>query len=280
MPIDYSATDRVVELSFGKLDKTPIRLDFPAQGSLSQCLNGLISKVGAAQPALTHQQSRLFASAGVEMWHRAIHSFLLSVALTESSHLWASISGYYASHFVMRAFAHSMGIFKSFTLGKVVQVVVQNRQFVCLLPDASGGEHAFYWKAVKGHAKLTSNPLFRENSERNPKSDSAHRTFANYTDHLDNFSPMKFPELEVVATNVAKISQIRLHSVTEPSRDDYPDLENVQILAFQRIVAFHDFLEERVSGNRFWRAHRRPAWCRDVMLFQVENQGLEQPISA
>ena len=280
MPIDYSATDQIIELSFGKFDKPSAKLDFPAKGALSQHINGLLGNAGKVPPVLTHQYCPMLASAGVEMWHRAIHSFLWSVALTGNSHLWASISGYYASHFVMRAFAHSMGIFKSFTQKKVIQVVVDKGQFVCSLIETKDGEHPFYWKAVKGHAKLTSNPLFRENSERNPKSDSAHRTFANYTDHLDNFSPMRFPELEAVATNVGKISGIRLHSVTEPSRDDYPDLENVQILAFQRIVAFHDFLEERVSGNRFWRAHRRPAWCKDVMLFQVENQGLEQPISA
>lgn len=277
MPIDYSAADQVVEKSFGKLDNPPGSWDFPPRGSLSQCLNVLLAKPGKTPPALTHQQSRLFASAGVEMWHRAIHSFLWSVALTESSHLWSSVSGYYASHFVMRAFAHSMGIFKSFTLKKTIQVVIQDRQFVCMLPDAPGGEHAFYWKAVKGHAKFALNPLFRENNERDMNSESAHRTFANYTDHLDNFSPLKFPGLETVATNVGQISRIRLGSVAPPSRDDYPDLRNVQILAFQRIVAFHDFLEERVPQNRFWRAHRSPNWCKDVMVFQVENQGLEQP---
>jgi len=277
MPIDYSAIDRVFELSFAKLDKPNAKMDFPSPGSLSLHLNGLLAKAGAMPPTLSHQHSPMLASASVEMWHRAIHSFLWSVALAECSHLWASVSGYYASHFVMRAFAHSMGLFKSFTYRKVVQVVMVKGHFACSLSETNHGEHAFYWKAVKAHPKLLANPLFRENYERDPKSDSAHRTFANYTDHLDNFAPLEFPGLETVAMIVEKISRIRLHSVTEPSREDYPDLQNVQILAFQRIVAFHDFLEERVPNNRFWRAHRRPSWCKDVMVFQVEDQGLEQP---
>jgi hypothetical protein len=180
---------------------------------------------------------------------------------TKSSHLWASVSGYYASHFVMRAFAHSMGLFKSFRTGKTVQVTFENGHPVCTQIETKG-EHPFYWKAVKGHSSLISNPLFRENSERDPNSDSSHRTFANYTDHLDSFVPLAFPSTDEIAMTVERISRIRLHSITEPSRENYPDLQNVQILAFQRIVAFHDFLEDRVPTNRFWRAHRRPQWCK------------------
>ena len=278
MPIDYSTTNRVVELSFGKLDKPSAKLDFPKPGTLSQHFSALLQKAGTGSCTLSHQQSPMLASAGVEMWHRAIHSFLWSLALTERSPLWASVSGYYASHFVMRAFAHSMGIFKSFTQRKAIQVLMDKGQFVCSPLESKDGEHAFYWKAVKGHPTLSPNPLFRENSERDSKSDSAHRTFANYTDHVDSFLPMEFPALETVAESVEKISRIRLHSVTEPSREDFPDLQNVQILAFQRIVAFHDFIDDLVPKNRFWRAHRRPSWCEGVMVFQVDNQGLEQPM--
>lgn len=280
MSVDYNTADQVVELLFGKLDKPSANLGFPKPGSLSKHFNVLLS--GGADPLiLSHQHSPMLATAGVEMWHRAIHSFLWSVALSKSSPLWSSVSGYYASHFVMRAFAHSMGIFKSFTQKEVIQVTVDNGQFVCSPLDWSSrgkGEHAFYWKAVKGHPRLISNDLFSENSERDPTSDAVHRTFANYTDHLCSFPPMEFSTLDAVADCVEKISRIRLHSVKHPSRDDYPDLQNVQILAFQRIVAFQDFLDEKVPKNRFWRAHRRPNWCKDVMIFQVEDQGLEQAI--
>lgn len=274
MAIDYLSTDRIVELSFGKLDKPSAKMDFPKPGTLSRHFNELVETAGNTVPTLSHQHCPMLASAGVEMWHRSIHSFLWSLALTDGSPLWSSVSGYYASHFAMRAFAHSMGIFKSFTQKKVIQVVIKNGSFVCSLSSSKLGEHAFYWNAVKG--KLIDNPLFHDNNERDMKSDSAHRTFANYTDHVDSFSSMKFPALETVAESVEKISRIRLHSVTSPSRDDFPDLQNVQILAFQRIVAFHDFLEARVPKNRFWRAHRRPSWCNEVMVYQVEDQGLEK----
>jgi len=227
----------------------------------------------------------MLASAGVEMWHRAIHSYLWSVALTEISPIWASNTGYYASHFVMRAFAHSMGIFKSFTKRAAIQVVLRNGHFVCNQLTDHGGEHAFYWKAVKGHPKLVSNPLFRENNEREDnkkedQSDARHRNFATYTGHLNAFVAPSFPPAEEVTLRLEKISRIRRHSVTAPTpqRGRFPDLGNVQILAFQRIVAFHDFLDEKVPGNRFWRAHRRPSWCKDVISFQVEDQGLEQPL--
>lgn len=280
MPIDYSSIDRVFDLSFGKLDKAGASLDFPARGALSKELNILI-KSGAASLVLSHNKSKMLATCGVEMWHRAIHSFLLSVTLTETSHLWASVSGYYASHYVMRAFAHSMGIFKLFTSRAALQIEMIGGQFVISNFTSPKGEHAFYWNAVKGYPRLATNPLFYENNERDKDSDAAHRTFANYTDHLDSFAPMKCADLGWVIEKVEKISHFRLgSSVKKPSRDEYPDLQDVQILAFQRIVAFSDFLDERIPTNRFWRAHRRPAWCKNLMLFQIEDSGLESPGTA
>lgn len=280
MAVDYVVADRVVELAFGKFDKSNARLSFPASGTLSKYLSGLLDG-RSATPVVSHQNCSMIASAGVEMWHRAIHSFLWSVALTKSSPLWASVSGYYASHFVMRAIAHSMGIFKIFTQRSQVQISVKNGQFICspfVLNGKTGGEHAFYWRIAKEHPYFRSNDLFRDNSERDPKSDSAHRAFANYTDHLGSFPPIEFSNVNELAISVEKISRIRLHSVSSPSRDDYPDLQNVQILAFQRILAFQDFLDEKVSDNRFWRMHRRPDWCKNVMLYQVDDQQLGEVI--
>jgi len=274
MAVDYSVADRVVELAFGKFEKPNAKFGFPASGALTKQLSALVDGQSPTH-ILAHQHCSMIASAGVEMWHRAIHSFLWSVALTKSSPLWASVSGYYASHFVMRALAHSMGIFKLFTQKVLVQVSVNKGQFVCaplVFGKGKGGEHAFYWRVVKEHPYFRSNDLFRENSERDPRSDSAHRTFANYTDHLCSFPPIEFSNVNELAISVEKISRIRLHSVSSPSRDDYPDLQNVQILAFQRILAFQDFLDEKVPRNKFWRMHRRPDWCKSVMLYQVDDQ--------
>ena len=278
MSINYTLADQIIELSFGKLDKANAKMDFPETGSLSNHLNGLIAGMGTTSPILNHKYSPMLASAGVEMWHRAIHSFLWSIALTNGSPLWSSVSGYYSSHFVMRAFAHSMGIFKSFTKKEVIQVIVNNGQFVCS-PVGWGkdrGEHEFYWKAVKEHPKFLSNDIFRINNQKDIKSEASHRTFANYTDHLNSFVPIDFPSPLAVAETIEKISRIRLGSF--PSREDYPDLQNVQILAFQRIVAYQDFIDEKVYKNRFWKAHRRPSWCKYLMRYQVEDQSLGQYI--
>lgn len=287
MPIDYTIADRVFELSFAKLDKPTARLDFPRPGTLSGHLTTLLSGPNPGAAVLSHNNFSMLATAGVEMWHRAIHSFIWSVALTEDSPLWASVSGYYSSHFVMRAFAHSMGIFKSFSHKTALQVVVKGNQFVCDVLTDKGGEHAFYWKAVKGHPQLLTNPLFRENNEREnnrteDRSDAIHRNFANYADHLDSFTAPKFSDMEAIANRITKIGHIRRHSVIAPTpqRNRFPDLDKVQILAFQRIAAFHEFLDDRVPDNRFWKAHRRPNWCKDIMLFQVEDQALEQPAIA
>jgi len=226
MPIDYISADRVFELSFGKFDKRHAKMNFQEPGTLSKCFSPLISEWKddpAAAPTLSHQHSPMLASAGVEMWHRAIHSFLWSVTMTKSSPLWSSVTGYYASHFVMRAFAHSMGIFRSFIRQTAFQVVVQSGHFVCTrLPDR-GGEHAFYWKVVKGHPRLVSNPLFRENNEREDnrkedQSDVLHRNFANYADHLDSFTALDFSTTkEVLSERVERISRIRRCSVTAPT---------------------------------------------------------------
>ena len=278
MAIDYTETDRIIEISFGKLDKTSAKMDFPERGTLSKHLNSLLVDIDTTTPILAHKFIPMLASAGVEMWHRAIHSFLWSIALTEGSPLWSSVSGYYSSHFVMRALAHSMGIFKSFTKSEIIQVTADGGQFICT-PISWGknrGEHAFYWKAIKDHPKFISNTLFRENYEKDTKSDSSHRTFANYTDHINSFVPINFPSPAEVAERIEKISRIRRGSVTTPSREDYPDLQNVQILAYQRIVAFQDFMDEKINKNRFWRAHRRPSWCNYLMRYEVEDQGLEQ----
>jgi len=277
MPIDYPAGDQLFGVSFQRLAAGSAPIGFATPGTLALQL----SKALQANSTLPNRSGSLFASSSVEMWHRAIHSFLLSVALTETSPLWASVTGYYASHFVMRAVCHSIGVFKLFSRRSIVQVILRNGNFVCsMVSGGERGEHAFYWNVARQHPNFSANPLFRDNSERNLASDSAHRNFANYTDHVGRFTRLSFPLSQEISLNVEKISRIRLHSVTEPSREDYPDLFNVQILAFQRIVSFHDFLETRVPGNRFWRAHRRPSWCDGIMVYQVEEDRLEQPLTS
>jgi hypothetical protein len=281
-PINYSTADLVFEISFARLNRADAKMSFPKMGSLSEQITDLIT-AGAANGTLLHRFHSMFATASVEMWHRAIHSFMYSVALTKDSPLWSSVSGYYSSHYVMRAFAHSMGLYKSFIKREALQIVPNGNQLGFTELSESGGEHAFYWKAVKQHPLFIRDPLFHQNIERDvnrrmDESDVLHRNFANYADHLDTFAPINFSSVEGVAKRVERISHFRRNSVTAaaPQRDSFPDITNVQILAFQRIVEFSDFLDKRIPDNRFWKTHRRPSWCRDIMLFKVESQGLEE----
>lgn len=276
--IDYSSAESVLELAFGRIDDGSTHPSFPPPGSLFNCLNAIVRDSGASLlPKLRHSDIPMVASASVEMWHRAIHSFLWSIALTSGSPLWASVSGYYASHYVMRAFAHSMGIFKSFKERKIIQLTLDRGSLVCTTyPPGRAGEHQFYWDIMHNHPHFGLDPLFPRNLEKLTESECAHRNFANYADHLNSFTALNFGSVEEVAQVVEAISRIRKGSVSPPSRDYFPDLQNVQILAFQRIVTFREFLDLRVLGNEYWKLHRDPEWCKDIMSFQLENTAIEE----
>lgn len=267
--IDHSFSNQVLNIAFEKLGNSETIVDFPKEGTLSAHVAELIEQNSRN---ISDDRAILFASASVEMWQRAVHSFLWSVALKDYSKLWSSVTGYYASHFVMRAFAHAFGFFKSFSGKKVAQLAMGGDHFVLsLLDEKDRGEHIFYWKVVKRHPEFEHNPLFRLNNVGDRTSDCSHRNFANYTDHIGNFVTLGFPKTERLVDSISKISHIRRFSITEVYRDDYPDLDNVQILAYQRIVTFRDFLDNHVSDNRFWKAHREPSWCKGIMSFELQD---------
>ena len=81
-------------------------------GSLASRLNVIVDEAESEEEPVTPREIRMFATAAVEMWLRGIHSFLISAASTRVSPVWASISGYYASHYTIRAFAHLLGYFQ------------------------------------------------------------------------------------------------------------------------------------------------------------------------
>ena len=265
--IDHSFSDRVLELTFARLGRSGATLDFPEKKSLAKHVAKLIED---STPTILHTNASLFASASVEMWQWAVHSFLWSVALTKYSEIWSSVTGYYASHYVMRAFAHAFGFFKSFSGKKVVQISIRAGHFVVsVLDEKERGEHSFYWKVVKKHPEFSHNPLFRSNSEKDRTSDCSHRNDANYTDHIGNFDKSGFPRAVELVESVEKISHIRRFAVTEVG--EYPNLSNVQILAYQRIVTFRDFLDKRLPNNHFWRTHKFPNWCRGIITFELHD---------
>jgi len=268
--IDHSSSDRILELIFDKLTINGCSLKYSQEESLSHYITILINDNNYS---FSHKKASLFASASMEMWQRAVHSFLCSVAITEQSRMWASVAGYYASHYVMRACAHAFGFFKSFTGRKSIKLVITRGHFEWQTID-SKGEHGFYWNVVSEHHEFKGNPLFKKNSERNPKSDCSHRNYANYIDHLDNFASLKLTDRQKLEKAVEIISSSPRYSITEICEDkspDLPDLINVQILAYQRIVTFRNFLNERIPGNRYWSTYKEPTWCKGIIDFHLDD---------
>jgi hypothetical protein len=147
--------------------------------------------------------------------------------------------------------------------------------------QGSDREHRFYWRVVKLDPHFAANPLFTDNNENTEASDSGHRNRANYADHISQ--PPIFRPLDeaLLRQRVSRISQIEFSVPPIPKRNDFPDIENVQIVAYQRIVTFRRFLDE-ILGNssRFWKVHRNPSWVGSLINFQLtEQRNLRAPSS-
>src|SRR5687767_3491390 len=103
-----------LEGAFQSLNRRPAEKSFPAPYSLARTLESLVPAKGVAAVQVSQQVPTLFATAAVEMWLRAVHTFLISASLTDVSPIWCSVSGYYSSHYSVRAFAHLLGFFQLF----------------------------------------------------------------------------------------------------------------------------------------------------------------------
>ncbi len=212
-----------------------------------------------------------FATAAVEVWLRALHSFLVSCSLTEASPVWASVTGYYASHYVIRAFAHSLGHFQLFRLRKTVCLEFTDGSYQCTV-DAKGTrdrEHKYYWRVVRQNPHFAADPLFAP-VDGDGRSDMLHRNQANYADHVNVLPRFRALDTETLKTRIAQISGIRFGAPPIPRVSNFPDVESVQVVAYHRIVRFRQILDESVGGrNRFWRVHRQPTWTSDLIDFQL-----------
>lgn len=220
---------------------------------------------------LKPEESALFASAAIDMWHRAVHSFLLSVFLTESSPIWASVSGYYSSHYCVRGLAHSLGFFKIRRRKCIVTLKVIKGKTYCFLfkKSADDREHDFYWREV--NKALSNNPFFTKNPDDSDESDSAHRAKANYYDHLVDFysSPLKVMEESKLIERIDRLSKMELSDVPIPNRKKFPDVDTVHVIAYHRIVLFQNLLDNILESNKYWLARRNPAWCSRYISFRI-----------
>lgn len=245
----------------------------PAPRSLATTLEDIYRNSGSSPwISIPASAKTLFATAAVEIWGRGVHSLVISAAITKASPIWAAVAGYYASHYAVRAFAHVLGYFQLYRLKKVVVLDVSSSQCQCEFrkKDRRTPEHRFYWKVVHQHADFSDNPLFRLNNEVDDVSDVGHRALANYADHvggIPTFEPLSRDEMR---RRLERISDISFTPDLLPRRSKFPDIDAVQVAAYNRIVLFRQLIDEVLGGeNAFWKANRQPSWTHDLIDFQL-----------
>lgn len=275
MNIDKGLRSRL-EIAFTPLNAKGAEKGFPPPTALSDALEAVLPAKEVTSVSVTPKVASLFATAAVDIWLRAVHSFLVSASLTDASPLWASATGYYSSHYSVRALAHLLGHFQLFRRKRIVRLDLLSGRHICFFDPKQGAdrEHRLYWKLVKRDAHFASDPLFTENDSALDASDVGHRDRANYADHLFQFPSFRALDVAVLKARVQLISQIEFTTPPIPKRSLFPDVESVQVVAYHRIVTFRRFLDEVLGGsNRFWNVHRNPSWSGGMIDFQLTEQG-------
>lgn len=255
----------------------PLRLKasgaFPARAALSIRLEKQVPRQpGHASVNADSTDVSLFATAAVEMWHRAVHSFLISASLTKASPIWSSVSGYYSSHYSIRALAHMGGCFQLHRQKRVVTLELKGRRPLLTYSKKgpSDREHVLYWKVVKENPQFAKDDLYTENDSSGDRTDVGHRDYANYVDHLHPYPSFIPLTDEALKERVEQISSMELTSIPIPKRTKYPDLDAVQLIAYHRLVNFRQVVDEVLGGqNRFWKVQRAPSWVKDALDFQL-----------
>lgn len=267
-------TDKHIRIVFDGFQRTGAALGFPAVSTLGGYLNSNVErsvKRGHTSFAIENEYARMFASAAVEMWQRAVHSFIISAGLSATSPLWSSVAGYYSTHYSVRAHAHLLGRYVLYRFPVFVTLGITGGSFYCALERKSGNdrEHKVYRKFVHESHLFKADPFLNVESESNPQSDGAHRNKANYHDHIAGYSAFKALLQEDVVDRISRIAEIEISALPVPDSSKFPDLESVQLMAYHRIVRFRRFMDNLFGNdNRFWNAHRQPSWCANIIDFQ------------
>ena len=267
-----------VQLNFRPLNTQPAASSFPPMGSLSAELRNRApaARSGVASVNVQPRVATLFATASVDMWMRAVHSFLISASLSDVSDIWASVCGYYSSHYSVRAIAHLLGYFQLYAQKKIVQLQIVGGRHVCSYRSKNrfDREHRMYWRIVKQESLFASDQLFTENARaRSVPADVNHRDRANYIDHLGQFPTFRPLDDAVLRGRVRRISGIEFSTPPIPDAERYPDVESVQIVAYHRLVRYRDLVDNILGGgNRFWSVYRNPTWAAEFMDYQLTEQ--------
>lgn len=274
---------RSVAATFGPLNNDPAGT-LPRVGALKNQLEPHITtrsgptRKKSLSVGVTPSVAKLFASASVDMWHRGVHSFLMSASLTNASPIWSSVAGYYASHYAIRATAHLLGVFQLHGAGWIVDLQKESSGHLCHFAKKNGNEreHVVYWKRVKAHPLFAANDFYTMNPPYGDESDVGHRSRANYADHLANCTQFKNLDDDVLKQQVKRIARTELTTAPIPRLSKFPDVDAVQLIAYYRLVKFRELLDDVLgSSNRFWNVHREPSWTNRVITFElVETRGL------
>jgi hypothetical protein len=277
MKIDQNLQTRL-ELHFKTLNSVAAARSFPPPATLAGALEKTLplSSKGTYQASVKPAFAAWFITAAIEMWQRGVHSFLISASLTGLSPIWASVSGYYSSHYAVRALGHLLGYFQLHRRKRIVRLELQGGKLFCTFDTKHGGdrEHLFYWRVVNRDSYFGSDPLFVLNNGSDDASDAGHRERCNYADHISAFPQFRPLDYHLVQDRIEHISQIPFSTPPIPRSSKFPDVESVQIVAYHRLVRFRQFVDEIAGGsNRFWNVHRVPSWARDLINFQLTEQG-------
>jgi hypothetical protein len=260
-----------LEMIFAPLNRKAAIHSFPVVRSLADKLESVLPPGDGDTRYVDQPTATCFATAAVDLWLRAVHSFLISAALTDASPIWSSVAGYYSSHYSVRALAHLLGVFKLHSKKRVVQLELRKGRYVCTFSRKGGGdrEHNFYWAVVKRSPSFADDPWFRLND-----SEVLYRDRANYVDHVGRLPNFRSLTLDELKRRIEIISQMRFDAPPIPLISECPDPTSIQVLAYHRLVSFRRFLDETVSpGNRFWNVHRTPSWTQNIVDFQLVEQG-------
>ncbi len=265
-----------IKIHFMTLDKRTSKTALPSRGHLATTLKALIESTKKTNTStniqISPKVSSLIVTAAVESWLRGVHSFLISCSLTNDSPIWASVSGYYASHYCIRGLAHLLGYFKLYKIKRIAKIHIDAGKHYCHVEKKKNyeGEHKYYWKIVKNDPHFGNNPFFTSNDEDSGNSDVAHRNIANYHDHVDDFPNFNPLSKLILTQRVSFLAKMEVSSVPMPRKEQYPDVGYVQLIAYHRLIKFRCFLDEILGGkNVFWSNYRNQSWSGDYLDFQV-----------